>query len=74
MRAVRDLAPLGLPDRHPNGVGLNHLSWMIQTAHEDGFDEAKTMRWLGYVQGYLVACGRATLDEMKQINKEASEI
>lgn len=48
-----------------------HLSYMIDrmTHQEKEFSEGKRNRWLGYIQGVLVALEVATLDEMKHINE-----
>lgn len=39
-------------------------------AEGEPFSEGKVNRWLGYMQGVLVARGILTLDECKQINKD----
>lgn len=58
--------------RSARGATLGHLRWMVkQMAGE--MSENKTMRWLGYIQGVLVAKGDATLDEMKDVSRRASE-
>lgn len=36
----------------------------------DAFSEGKRNRWLGYVQGVLVARGIMTLDEIKELNRK----
>ncbi len=53
------------------GTPREHAAWMLCKIPE--FMEAgrreKAMRWLGFVQGYLWACGAATIDEMKDVNR-----
>ena len=54
------------------GVDYAHLESMLQRveAEPHKFSDAKLGRWLGYMQGVLVANGLATLEEMKQLNVE----
>lgn len=53
---------------------FGHLFFMASQVERDvdakgaSFSEGKLNRWLGYVQGVLVARGIATLDEVKAIN------
>lgn len=47
-----------------------HLAWMLYQAplfHAEGKIE-KANRWLGYVQGVLITCNAASLDELKRAN------
>jgi hypothetical protein len=55
-------------------VNYSHLQDMLQRIENDPsqFSEAKLGRWLGYVQGVIVATDYGTLEEMKQINKRNS--
>lgn len=67
------LAPTGLEsEQRADGLGEAHLRWMVQAMHNN-MPEAKVMRWLGYIQGVLVAEGKATLAEMKHISMKASK-
>lgn len=52
------------------GVDFDHLvSMQLRFESADPpFSEAKMGRWLGYVQGVLVANGCLTLEECKQLN------
>lgn len=65
------LAPVSLYARQSEG-GINnpHLRWMVEQM--PGMAEDKAMRWLGYIQGVLVAQGRSTLSEMKTLNQQAA--
>lgn len=58
-------------ERDPNGLSLAHLRWMI--AEMGAMSEAKTMRWLGYIQGVLVAYHVFTLDECKEMSRKAAK-
>lgn len=51
---------------------LNHLDemWDKIKNSEATFSEGKINRWLGWMQATIVICTNATLEEMKQINKE----
>lgn len=53
------------------GVDYEHLVSMYNRviAEPDQFSEGKLGRWLGYMQGVLVANDTCTLDEMKELNK-----
>lgn len=56
------------------GVDYEHLKSMVSRI--DGmpteYSEAKKGRWLGYMQGVLVANAVMTLEEAKEINKRFS--
>lgn len=62
----------GLPPHDP-AFGRDHLCWMIGEIQNWDLSgqpkREKAMRWLGYIQGCLVAGGGATLDEMKELNR-----
>lgn len=53
------------------GVDFPHLQSMYDRAMSSDiqFSEGKLGRWLGYVQGVLVANACCTLDEMKKLNE-----
>lgn len=57
------------PKQHHQGLTRQHLRWMCEQIAT--LSEAKAMRWLGYVQGVLVAWGVATLTEMKELSRDA---
>lgn len=59
-----------LPDNHPE-YGRDHLHYMIDEIASGRVSGEKSHRWLGFLQGVLVATGTVTLKEMKQINFEA---
>lgn len=52
------------------GVDYKHLISMYVRAEAGNFSEAKLGRWLGWMQGVIVALGFGTLEEMKRINME----
>lgn len=54
-------------ERDPNGLSLAHLRWMI--VEMEAMGEAKMMRWLGYIQGVLVAYHIFTLDECREMSR-----
>lgn len=75
MKATLDLAR----NRHygdisfeEKGVDFDHLSSMVERVEsgEIEFSDGKLGRWLGYMQGVLVANDICTLEEMKHLNKE----
>lgn len=73
--AARDIDELYLnnlyaAERNSNGNTIGHLRWMVQEIC-NGMPEKKAIRWLGYIQGALVASGCATLADMKEVNKRA---
>ena len=51
---------------------LPHLRWMLLKIKEGGMSEGKTGRWLGWVQACLHQLGYFTLDELKELNRQAS--
>lgn len=57
------------------GVDFNHLKSMKDRIDENpkGFSEGKLGRWLGYMQGVLVANQCATLEQMKELNKRFAD-
>lgn len=60
-------------ERTEAGVELYHLMWMIKEMQTSDFSENKAMRWLGYIQGVLVARfpQMYSLQDMKEINRAA---
>lgn len=61
---------VGLPAEHPE-YGRDHLHYMISEIESGRVVGEKSHRWLGFLQGVLVACGAATLEQMKLTNFEA---
>jgi hypothetical protein len=59
-------------ERHEGGKHLYHLRWMVQEMHAD-MSNNKAMRWLGYIQGILVGVYGITLDDMKELSREAAQ-
>lgn len=53
------------------GSPAQHAVWMLCKVPEffETGREAKAMRWLGFVQGFIWARGYATIDEMKEANR-----
>ena len=59
------------PVRKKNEVDAQHIRFMteeIPRILDEGKIE-KAMRWLGFMQGYLVSLGIYTLEEVKEHNK-----
>ena len=54
-----------------NVIDAEHIKFMSQEIPNilDKGHIEKAMRWLGFMQGYLVSIGVYTLEEMKQHNK-----
>lgn len=52
-------------------IGRDHLHYMIDEIEAGRVAGEKAHRWLGYLQGVLVAFGAATLEEMKETNLQA---
>ncbi len=48
-------------------VSLKHLNWMLCQICTGPVSGGKAQRWIGYVQGVLVAKGHMTLDELNEI-------
>lgn len=65
--APYDDAPL----RDAHGTSRSHLRWMVQEMHA-GMSNNKAMRWLGYIQGVLVAIYGVSLESMKELSREAA--
>ena len=49
-------------------ASLKHLNWMLCEMCTGRVTKEKAHRWLGYIQGVLVAQCHMTLDEAKEIN------
>lgn len=68
------LLPRGaIVEQSKTGRNLSHLRWMvteIQTFESDRTNKA--MRWLGYVQGFLVFNWYCSLDDMKELSAKFS--
>lgn len=60
-------------ERHEGGRCPYHLRWMIQEMH-NGMSNNKAMRWLGYIQGILVGVYDVSLDDMKNLSRDASQV
>lgn len=50
-------------------VGKSHLFEMTSKIISGQVTGEKAHRWLGYIQGVLVASGSVTLEQVKKINK-----
>lgn len=60
-------------ERPDDPTHLSHLAWMCETAVNEHIPAAridKAMRWLGFVQGVLVARGFYTLAEVREHSRE----
>lgn len=60
------------PNQHHEGIGYGHIVWMLDEIVKGEMPEDKTMRWLGYVQGYLVLARAEKLAGFQALNLEAS--
>lgn len=58
-------------DGSKNYASRGHIAYMIIKILSGGVEGEKAHRWLGYIQGVLVARGFASLDEMKEVNKSS---
>jgi hypothetical protein len=60
----------GMDRIEPAGPTLSyaHLQDMQRQMHERPMNDGKLNRWLGWAQCAVVASGRASLDEMREIN------
>ena len=68
----------GFASRMPMGAGHPHLDrghvfWMLDQIRDAGMSATKACRWLGWVQAAVCASRVATLDEIKDINRIASD-
>lgn len=54
----------------PGSTGQKHLIMMLETVLQAAMSPTKACRWIGWVQGVLVSQGVATLEQMKDLNKE----
>lgn len=59
-------------ERNEEGCTLAHLRWMVQEIGND-MSINKAMRWLGYIQGMLVAMAVVSLHDMKELSKKYAE-
>lgn len=57
------------------GVDFEHLYSMYARVREypGDFSEGKLGRWLGYIQGVLVATETITLEEAKDLNRQFAD-
>lgn len=57
---------------HNDDFGKDHMRDMIHAIESGIVSGEKAHRWLGYLQGVLVATGGCTLQEMKDLNLTGS--
>jgi hypothetical protein len=57
----------------PGSLKPDHLAWMCRTIrqHAGDWPEAKVHRWIGFVQGAMIANRMVTLEEAKAMFREA---
>ena len=65
-----DLA-VDAPDTDEDDVSPKHLVWMLQQICTEQITGEKAHRWIGYVQGVLVAFGVTTVAQMRELNRRA---
>ncbi len=68
----RDFDMIGFEEE---GVDFDHLKSMVDRAEDPAseFSEGKINRWLGYMQGVLVATSTCTLEEVKELNRRFAD-
>lgn len=59
-------------ERDEGGKNLYHLRWMVQEMHSN-MSKNKAMRWLGYIQGILVGVYGISLEDMKNLSRDAAQ-
>jgi hypothetical protein len=62
--------------RDPDGLRLHHAMWMLEQIlehqrNDETWNEYKRQRWLSFAHGLLVCYRVLTLEQVKQINKNA---
>ena len=50
-----------IQDKYGDQMGGDHLLWMLDTIQYGSLSATKQHRWLGYVQGILIATGITTV-------------
>lgn len=58
-------------ERDDTGASLEHAHWMLHGIASGYVQHDKAHRWLGYAQAIIVLMGVASLECMKDVNKEA---
>ena len=53
-----------------SSIDFNHIDHMLNIMKSEPMSYGKLCRWLGWAQACVVNSGKATLEDMKQINKE----
>ena len=56
-------------NRDPEGKTQGHLRWMIKEMKTKKFSSAKWNRWLGYIQGVMVAYDLTDLNTERDRNR-----
>jgi len=51
------------------GTSLPHLAWMLSELKSGNVRGYKAHRWLGFVQGILIANGHATVPEEREFTR-----
>ena len=64
-----DVPPEPCAQKDPQGRSYAHLLWMLNGIQLQYITGNKAHRWLGYIQGMLVAHGIVSLDDMKKLNQ-----
>lgn len=55
--------------RSKEGNTVPHLRWMIKEMKTNEFSSAKWNRWLGYIQGVMVAFNLTNLNDERDRNR-----
>ena len=67
LKGVKELDDLDAV-RSPKQDGLSHLKWMLVGIENAYVMGEQAHRWLGYVQGMLVALGLYTMQDFKAMS------
>lgn len=73
LAAVNGGIELPFPVEDPEGKSLAHATWMLDLVASREISGDKAQRWLGYAQGLLVMHGKATLGQLKEVNRHVAQ-
>jgi hypothetical protein len=58
---------------NPRGDGSGHMAWMLEQIVKGDMSIGKANRWLGWAQCLAMIYGHITLDQSKNINRNAQD-
>lgn len=70
-KTMKVIPPAFVMKQDPKGTSIGHAKWMLNEIRTLRIQGEKAHRWLGWAQAILALGHYATLDEMKEINKNA---